>query len=89
VSPLYLILVLVGFCAQELPSRVRGVLASPVALGTLGFVGLLLGGMLWLVHYAQTRPGAKVAREPTSGENPLALGKDEPASRQPARGEAP
>jgi hypothetical protein len=54
VSPLYLIIVFVGFCIQNLPASLRGVADSPPAQLALGLILVVIVGMVIAV-----RQGAK------------------------------
>ncbi len=54
VAPLYLIVVFVGFCVQNLPASAAGVAQSPPAKLALGLVAAIIVGMVFAV-----RAGAK------------------------------
>ena len=55
VVPVYLIVVLVGFCTQNLPSYVDSIGSNPAALGSILFIGAVLVTLLLLVRTAGKR----------------------------------
>lgn len=55
VAPLYLLIVLVGFCWQNLPDSARSLGQSPVALGTLFLVAACLILLLVIVRIGEKR----------------------------------
>lgn len=55
VSPGFLIVVFVGFCVQQLPGYLKGLGASPVALGSLGLVGVVVLALTFCVYRGEKR----------------------------------
>jgi hypothetical protein len=55
VSPLYLIIVFVGFCLQNLPTSAAAVAASPPARLALGLVAVVIVGMVLAVRVGARR----------------------------------
>ena len=55
VSPAYLLVVLIGFCLQNLPDSVRGLADDAVAGWTLGFIGLILVLLVVITRIGERR----------------------------------
>jgi SNF family Na+-dependent transporter len=55
VSPVYLIVVFVGFCWQNLPGSLRGVAASPVAQLGVAMIVAVTVFLLWCVRVGERR----------------------------------
>jgi hypothetical protein len=55
IVPLYLIVILGAFIYNDVPVRVRGIWATPVALGSIIFIGVVLAVLLLMVHIAGRR----------------------------------
>ncbi len=55
VAPGFLIIVFVGFCVQQLPSYLKGLGASPVALGSLGLVAGVVLVLTFCVYRGEQR----------------------------------
>jgi SNF family Na+-dependent transporter len=55
IVPLYLIVILGAFIYNDVPVRVRGIWATPVALGSIIFIGVVLAVLLLMVLIAGRR----------------------------------
>ena len=55
VAPVYLGVVLIGFCIQNLPDRLATVAAEPVARSTIGLVGAVLALLAVLTWFGEKR----------------------------------
>ena len=55
VVPLYLIIILGAFIYNDVPARARGIWATPVALGSIIFISVILGFLLLMVRMAGKR----------------------------------
>jgi hypothetical protein len=55
IVPLYLIVILLAFIYNDVPTRVQSIWASPVALGTIIFIAVVLGVLLLMVRIAGRR----------------------------------
>jgi SNF family Na+-dependent transporter len=55
IVPLYLIVILGAFIYNDVPTRARDILASPVALGSIILIGVILGFLLLMVYIAGKR----------------------------------
>lgn len=55
VAPTYLLVVFAGFCIQSLPDYVASLAAAPVAAGTVGLIGAILGLILVAVWLGERR----------------------------------
>jgi neurotransmitter:Na+ symporter, NSS family len=55
IVPLYLIVILGAFIYNDVPARARTIWATPVALGSIIFISVILGFLLIMVRIAGTR----------------------------------
>ncbi len=55
VVPVYLLTIFIGFAINNVPAYVKSISEKPVAQGTIGFILLVLGFLLLMVHIAGRR----------------------------------
>jgi neurotransmitter:Na+ symporter, NSS family len=55
VAPVYLVVILAAFLWNDVPARAQAIWKTPVALGSIVFIGVILGFLLLMVHIAGKR----------------------------------